>query len=190
MRRSGHPTKTAESRANPPLLWAPWREAYMNAIRRKPQPCIFCYKSLSAASRRRRLILYENHLALVMLNRYPYTNGHLMVAPRRHCASPELLSTEERSMLDQLMIRALNRLRESMHPDGFNLGANLGRAAGAGFADHMHWHIVPRWVGDANFMPAVGSIHVLSRHLERSYEMLAPGFKAFETAITCETVVT
>jgi ATP adenylyltransferase len=119
-----------------------------------------------------------------MLNRYPYNNGHLMVAPRRHVASPELLSREERTILADLVALAVARLRTVLRPAAFNVGANLGRAAGAGFADHMHWHVVPRWEGDTNFMPVIASTRVLSQHLEESYALLAPHFKAIETALS------
>jgi ATP adenylyltransferase len=119
-----------------------------------------------------------------MLNRYPYNNGHLMVAPRRHVDSPELLNREERTILADLVAFAVERLRTILRPAAFNVGANLGRAAGAGFADHMHWHVVPRWEGDTNFMPVIASTRVLSQHLEESYALLAPHFKAIETALS------
>jgi ATP adenylyltransferase len=131
----------------------------------------------------RRLVLYSGPQAVVMLNRYPYNNGHLMVAPRRHVGSPELLSRQERTTVAELISFAVERLRVALSPAAFNLGANLGRAAGAGFADHLHWHIVPRWEGDTNFMPVVASTRVLSQHLEKSYALLAPHFKAIETAL-------
>jgi ATP adenylyltransferase len=119
-----------------------------------------------------------------MLNRYPYTNGHLMVAPRRHVASPDQLTRAERAMLDELIIQSIAALREALRPAGFNLGANLGRAAGAGIADHMHWHIVPRWEGDSNFMPAITSVRILSQHLEQSFDLLAPRFKAMDITLS------
>ena len=118
-----------------------------------------------------------------MLNRYPYNNGHVIVAPRRHVGSLELLSREERATVSELISFAVERLRVALSPTAFNLGANLGRAAGAGFADHLHWHVVPRWEGDTNFMPVVASTRVLSQHLEESYALLAPHFKAIETTL-------
>jgi ATP adenylyltransferase len=133
---------------------------------------------------RQRLVLYAGAQALVMLNRYPYNNGHLMVAPRRHIASPELLERGDRALLADLVAFSVERLRDVLTPAGFNVGANLGKAAGAGFADHMHWHIVPRWEGDTNFMPAIGTTRVLSQHLTESYALLAPHFKAIETALS------
>jgi ATP adenylyltransferase len=162
-------------------LWAPWRSAYLTRIRSTQPACIFCLQRLSTAQLSRRLILYAGPQALVMLNRYPYNNGHLMLAPRRHVSSPELLSREERATLADVLAFSVQRLRAALSPEAFNVGANLGRGAGAGFADHMHWHIVPRWEGDSNFMPVIASTRVLSQHLEESYALLAPHFKAIET---------
>jgi ATP adenylyltransferase len=165
-------------------LWAPWRYAYQVSNPSRQPSCIFCLKRLSAVTHRRRLILHETPLALVMLNRFPYNNGHLMIASRRHLASPELLTRAERTALDDLMVHAVAQLRRILRPSGLNLGANLGRVAGAGFADHMHWHLVPRWEGDNNFMPVISSTRVLGQHLEQSFDLLAPHFKAIETAIS------
>ena len=165
-------------------LWAPWRSAYLAATRQPSRRCIFCFGSLKAVARRQKLVLYAGPLALVMLNRYPYTGGHLMIAPRRHAASPELLTRAERAMVGELVALSVERVRKALLPAGFNLGANLGRVAGAGFADHMHWHVVPRWEGDANFMPVIGSTRVLSQHLEESFALLAPHFKAIDTALS------
>lgn len=165
-------------------LWAPWRAAYLRAAGKPARGCIFCFGDLDARERRRRLILHAGAQALVMLNRYPYNNGHLMIAPRRHLASPELLSRAERAALAELQAEAVARLRRALRPAGFNLGANLGRSAGAGFAEHMHWHVVPRWEGDTNFMPALAHTRVLSQHLEESFRLLAPLFKAVGAAIS------
>ena len=128
-------------------------------------------------------MLYAGRLALVMLNRYPYNNGHLMVAPRRHVASPELLTREERSGLSEFVARSVQRLRAAYRPAGLNVGMNLGRA-GAGIADHMHWHLVPRWEGDNNFMPVIGSTRVLPQSLAETYALLEPLFKAIDTALS------
>jgi ATP adenylyltransferase len=178
------PRKRATERAEPAAecagvrLWAPWRHTYLQRTLAAPQSCIFCFGKLSEAERRKRLVLFENQDAAVMLNRYPYTSGHVMIAPRRHIASPELLRREERLAIDDLIAAAVKLMREALHPSGFNLGANLGRSAGAGFADHMHWHIVPRWDGDNNFMPVLASARVLSQSLEDSFMQLRPVFKA------------
>jgi ATP adenylyltransferase len=171
--------KLLESAACPgeARLWAPWRYEYVKRAIAGPKVCIFCYGRLTEAERQKRLVLFENRYAAVMLNRYPYINGHIMVSPRRHVASPELLSRKERVVIDDLVARSVTRLRAELKPDGFNLGANLGRAAGAGFADHMHWHIVPRWDGDGNFMSVLASTRVLTQSLEDSFKQLRPLFK-------------
>jgi len=139
---------------------------------------------LSAVTRRRRLVLYAGPLALVMLNRYPYNNGHLMVAPRRHVASPELLTRDELITLAEIVARSVQRLREAYRPAGLNVGLNLGRAAGAGIVDHMHWHLVPRWEGDNNFMPVIASTRVLPQSLTETQALLEPLFKAIDTALS------
>jgi ATP adenylyltransferase len=177
--RRPEPINTGDER-----LWAPWRSAYLARAASAPQRCIFCMRRLGHAALSKRLVLYAGPQAMVMLNRYPYNNGHLMVAPRRHVASPELLNREERRILADLVALAVERLRTVLRPAAFNVGANLGRAAGAGFADHMHWHVVPRWEGDTNFMPVIASTRVLSQHLQESYALLAPHFKAIETALS------
>lgn len=165
--------------ANGLRLWAPWRYQYIRSAG-KQDSCIFCFGKIDRAERKRRLILHAEEHAVVMLNRYPYNNGHLMVAPRRHIASPELLTCEERGIISELVTDCCAKLRNALNPSGLNVGANLGRSAGAGIADHMHWHIVPRWDGDTNFMPVLASTRVLSQHLESSFEMMAPLFKAIE----------
>ncbi len=119
-----------------------------------------------------------------MLNRYPYNNGHIMIAPRRHLASPELLSIEERTAVSETVAEAVRLLRSELTPAGFNVGANLGRTAGAGFAEHVHWHVVPRWEGDTNFMPVLASTRVLSQHLEGSYAQLRPVFKTIKADLS------
>jgi len=159
-------------------LWAPWRYTYLRKASAASQRCIFCVGKLTEAARRRRLILLDTPAALVMLNLYPYNSGHLMVAPRRHVASPELLSREERIEIGELVAAAIGAMRKAVRPAGFNVGANLGRSAGAGFAEHMHWHIVPRWDGDTNFMPATAGTRVISQSLGDSYRQLRPVFKA------------
>jgi ATP adenylyltransferase len=172
-----------DANANGLRLWAPWRYQYIRTAGSKQDPCIFCFGNLDAPERKRRLILYAGRHAVVMLNRYPYNNGHLMVAPRRHVASPELLTREERAIIGELVSDCCVHLRTALNPSGLNVGANLGRSAGAGIADHMHWHVVPRWDGDTNFMPVLASTRVLSQHLQSSFEMLAPLFKAIDAQL-------
>lgn len=181
------PRSKAEKTSKPAagsILWAPWRYQYLRNPHPRPSACIFCFPTLSAAERKQRLVLYDGAQALIMLNRFPYNNGHVMVAPRRHLASPELLTREERTLVSELIAASVERLRGALKPAGFNVGANLGRSAGAGFADHLHWHIVPRWEGDTNFMPVLGSTRVLSQSLASSFKTLAPLFKAIAPQIS------
>jgi ATP adenylyltransferase len=158
-------------------LWAPWRYEYLRSMSTEPKGCIFCLGKLSEAERRERLVLFENREVLVMLNKYPYNNGHILVSPRTHVASPELLTRVERAMVGETVAASIKRVRETLHPQAFNVGANLGGAAGAGFGDHMHWHVVPRWAGDNNFMPVLASTRVLSQSLDDSFSQLRPIFK-------------
>jgi ATP adenylyltransferase len=117
-----------------------------------------------------------------MLNRYPYANAHLMVAPERHTADLNTLSPEEYADLSEYVRRAAAILQEEFKPEGLNIGINLGCAAGAGIADHLHWHLVPRWVGDTNFMPLIGQTRVMPEHLETLYDRLRPRFASLENA--------
>jgi ATP adenylyltransferase len=141
----------------------------------KPDRCIFCEPE-GPASDRERLILYRGQRVMAMLNRYPYTNGHVMVAPYAHVARLSEIESEIRHELIGCLAACQQILDEIFRPDGLNLGANVGAAAGAGFVEHLHFHLVPRWVGDSNFMTAVGEIRVIPEHLERTYEQLAPRF--------------
>jgi ATP adenylyltransferase len=111
-----------------------------------------------------------------MLNRYPYNNGHLMVAPRRHTADLDRLSAPARTDLAETLRLAIGIVRRVLRPSGMNVGLNLGEVAGAGIADHLHWHVVPRWAGDTNFMPVIADTKVMPQHLLESYDTLAPHF--------------
>ena len=150
-------------------LWAPWRMEYINSAREgEGQGCIFCEKPKEDDDEKN-YILARTDLSFGILNAYPYNSGHLMVAPFRH--EGELENLKEDELLDaQLLIqRCIKALKEAMQPDGFNLGMNLGQVAGAGIPDHLHWHVVPRWSGDTNFMPAVGGTKVLPQSLSDTY---------------------
>ncbi|RLF76103.1 HIT family hydrolase [Thermococci archaeon] len=151
------------------LIWAPWRIEYIRSP--KHDGCIFC--DFPKENRdRERLILYRGEHAFVIMNNYPYNPGHVMIAPYRHVGKWEELTDEElldMMKLSQLMIKALKR---AMNPDGFNLGVNLGRVAGAGIEDHVHIHIVPRWNGDTNFMPVVADTKIIPESLEETYKEL------------------
>jgi len=153
-------------------LWAPWRIDYL--VQEKPAGCIFCQKG----SDRDLLILRNTPLTQVMLNRYPYVNGHLMVAPRRHTVDLGSLSDAETLELFRTVDLCREALTRSFAPDGFNIGINLGKAAGAGVEDHLHLHVVPRWNGDNNFMSVVADIRVLPEALLASYDRLLPFFAA------------
>jgi ATP adenylyltransferase len=154
-------------------LWAPWRLDYITA--ETPDGCIFCVRDCHREDHSRQILARGDH-AFVLLNKFPYTNGHLMVAPYRHTADHAELTPEEVLEMHRLLILSRDVLRELLDPQGFNLGMNLGHAAGAGVVDHLHLHLVPRWVGDTNFMPVLGDVRVIPQHLERTYELLAPAF--------------
>lgn len=157
------------------VLWAPWRMEYIAGREPAPDGCIFCHLP-SGSDRRAALVLRAGEEAVVMLNRFPYGSGHLMVAPRRHVgALGALAAGEYAALMDE--VRAAERgLREEMRPDGMNIGINLGSAAGAGIAAHLHWHLVPRWSGDTNFMPLIADVKVMPEHLLATYDRLLPHF--------------
>jgi ATP adenylyltransferase len=164
-------------------LWAPWRLSYITMPKDKPITGDECFICRAIAGRgadddRANLVVHRTELSVVMLNLFPYSNGHLLVSPRAHKAGLDELSTEE--LLDlQLTIRKMTGvLQKRMNPDGFNVGLNLGRAAGAGVPGHLHWHIVPRWAGDSNFMTTVSDVRVLSQSLEVLYDLLTEELRA------------
>ncbi len=149
----------------------------------KETGCIFCTKP-AAADLRAALVLARTPEAVVMLNRFPYANGHLMVAPRRHTADLDRLSAVEYAGLTETIRRSVALLGHVLRPEGLNIGMNLGRAAGAGVVDHLHWHIVPRWVGDVNFMPLVADVRVIPEHLDAMFDRLRPVFAALDAPIS------
>ena len=183
-KRAPRKPASPETAGEPPRLWAPWRGTYLSASAEPGGGCIFCFGALGARERRRRLVLYAGPLALAMLNLYPYNTGHVLIAPRRHLASPELLDRAERTAMAELQAATVALLRPAFDCNGFNLGANLGRFAGAGIADHLHWHVVPRWVGDVNFMPVLAATRVISQHLEATFDLLEPLFKTVGATIS------
>ena len=153
-------------------LWAPWRMSYIDGNDRPVAPgCIFCLRDLSEEDEAR-LVVQRGHHACVLMNRYPYNNGHLMIAPFRHTASLSELTADEVLEMHHLTIQAQSALDEVMHPHGFNLGFNLGRDAGAGIIDHLHLHLVPRWQGDTNFMPVLSEVRTIPQHLEETWRLL------------------
>lgn len=163
-------------------LWAPWRIEYLTkgdqkAVKHKlVNDCIFC----DAASKEphvNNLVLYKGKKSFVIMNKYPYSNGHLMVIPYRHLADLSKLSKEEHAEMGKLMGVTTQILKKYGHCDGFNLGMNLGQASGAGVKDHLHYHIVPRWAGDHNFMPVLADARVVPEHLHATYKKLRKLFK-------------
>jgi ATP adenylyltransferase len=153
--------------------------AYVGAPGREPG-CIFC--RATTGEPRDRLLLGTTAASLVMLNRYPYQNGHLMVAPRRHTADLPGLPSDEHADLAETLRRALATLGAAFQPDGFNVGLNLGTSAGAGVLEHLHWHIVPRWTGDTNFMPVLAEVRVMPQHLLDAYDRLLEAFTWLDRA--------
>ncbi len=154
------------------VLWAPWRAGYVSG-EAQPAGCLFC-TALSAGDDAKHWVLERVGAAFVMLNAFPYASGHLMVATTRHVASPQDLDDQESLDLMRATRRALAALRAVYRPDGFNLGVNVGRVAGAGVEGHVHLHIVPRWTGDTNFMPVLGSVRVLPESLDETFRRLRP----------------
>ena len=151
-------------------LWAPWRIKYLTGVE-KIEGCLFCVK-FGETNDEENLILYRGKACYVIMNLYPYTNGHLMVVPVRHVGGVSELTTEEQVELLSLAGRCTKTITMVMHADGFNIGMNLGRVAGAGVADHLHLHIVPRWNGDTNFMLVLGETRVISEELRETYNTL------------------
>lgn len=150
-------------------LWTPWRMPYIRGERKPTEGCIFC--SLPSDENSQQVIVRSKHV-FVTLNLYPYNNGHLMVVPYEHIQSQEQLDTEALTDLMVTVNKAMGALRKVYNPAAFNLGANIGAAAGAGIAEHYHFHIVPRWSGDANFMTVVGNTRVIPDTLENTYREL------------------
>lgn len=156
-------------------LWAPWRAKYIFGPKEKG--CLLC-RVCREDKDEDNYVLWRGELGYVMLNLYPYNAGHLMIVPYRHEAYLENLNGKESLELMQLAQRSIRALKDSMQPQGYNLGINLGRIAGAGIDDHVHLHILPRWRGDTNYMPALASTKVISQALEETYGTLKAAFKA------------
>ena len=155
-------------------IWAPWRMEYIN--KDKSGECIFCSLP-KAGDDKKNFILFKGSYCFIIMNIYPYNTGHLMVVPCRHCACITDLDTDESMELNELTKRSIQILRDVNTPDGFNVGFNLGKSAGAGYDEHIHNHIVPRWTGDTNFMPVLADIKIHPESLQQSYGKLVPHFK-------------
>ncbi len=150
-------------------LWAPWRMKYI--VGAKSKGCLFCQKAKENKDKENYLV-YRGKKGFIILNTFPYNNGHLMVVPYKHTSCFEDLGEEELIEIGRLIKKSVAILKKSLNPQGFNIGANLGRIAGAGIEDHIHIHIVPRWEGDTNFMPVMGKTKVIPELLEDTYKKL------------------
>lgn len=174
-------------------LWAPWRMEYI--LGPKPGTCVLCVPREADPANPRadeeRLVLYRGRFVFVMMNRYPYAAGHLMVIPYRHVTDITDLTPEEAAELMTVTQLACRVLRETSHPGGINIGINLGEAAGAGIRDHMHLHVVPRWNGDSSFMAVLDDVRVIPEHLKATQRRLAPLFASMggQVAATPENAV-
>ncbi len=158
-------------------MFAPWRMEYL--VCEKQEGCVFC----KCSTRCDDYIVFEGKTCFVMLNRYPYVNGHLMIIPERHVGDISELTMEERSEIFALLDTSVKVLRDAMNPNGFNVGMNLGKAAGAGIAEHVHVHVIPRWEGDTNFMSVVGQVRVVPEDLATTAEKLAPLFRKYSQEV-------
>ena len=155
-------------------LWAPWRMEYVEG---QPKPgCLFCRVIDDPADPDAALVVWRPQLAVVMLNKFPYNSGHVMVVPAQHTGDLADLDDAHASALMSALTQTLRVLRRALTPDGFNVGANIGKVSGAGIPDHVHIHVVPRWGGDTNFMPVVAEVKVINEHVERTAEKLKRAF--------------
>lgn len=154
-------------------LWAPWRLEYI--LSKKGPECIFCEKPKEEKDREN-LILFRSSESYVIMNLYPYNNGHLMVVPYRHLFSITDVTQEEMQDIMILVQHSLRCLTEAFRPEGFNVGFNIGKVAGAGIEEHLHVHIIPRWVGDTHFMAILGDVRVIPEHVKSTYDKLFPFF--------------
>ena len=150
-------------------IWAPWRMKYI--LKSQKKGCFLCDICRSNKDKMN-LVLKRGKLNFLLLNRYPYNNGHLLVTPYRHVDSLEQMIADEMAEMMEMASMACKTLRKSLHPDGFNIGLNIGKAAGAGLKDHVHLHIVPRWEGDTNFMPVLGEVKIIPQPLDKLWQQL------------------
>jgi ATP adenylyltransferase len=159
-------------------LWAPWRQSYVSAAQApgSADACFLCQGASSSADRQH-LVVERSPRTIVMLNRFPYNNGHLLIAPRAHKGTLDQLDEQEILETQRTLTRMVAALSNVLKADGFNVGLNLGRVAGAGLPGHLHWHVVPRWNGDTNFMPVVSETKVISQSLDALYDLLGAYLK-------------
>ena len=155
-------------------IWAPWRIEYI--LSDKEEGCIFC----KALSKQDGLTLYKGKITMVVMNKFPYINGHLLVAPTRHISALDQLSKDEMLAMFVTVEQSIGILKKVMNPDGFNVGLNLGKVAGAGVEEHLHFHIVPRWFGDTNALTVFADVRVIPEHLKTTYNNLRPDFNKLD----------
>lgn len=157
-------------------MWAPWRGEYINKAVDSQMPrtddrCVFC-EALQTDEDQPHHIIYRGEKVFVILNKYPYNNGHMLIIPNRHISIPDMLTIEEREEMMNLIIKSQSVLYSVYHPHGVNIGANIGAAAGAGIAQHMHFHVLPRWNADVNFMTAIADTRVIPESLEVTWQRI------------------
>lgn len=160
-------------------LWAPWRLEYI--LSKKEPGCIFCGYPKEDKDREN-LILFRSSESFVIMNLYPYNNGHLMIVPYRHAFSITELNNDELLDLMRMVRHSVNCLREAFRPEGYNIGLNIGKVAGAGLEEHLHFHVIPRWVGDTHFMAALTEVRVIPEHVLSTYDRLFPIFNRVKEA--------
>ncbi len=163
-------------------LWAPWRMSYILGKEEQKKGCFFDFADEVQFDKKGLLLCRDQH-AEVLLNRYPYANGHLLIAPARHLAELTELNEQEHAALMLLLTRSTSILKKHLNPDGFNIGLNLGTTAGAGLADHLHFHVVPRWDGDHNFMTVTSEIRSIPQHIDTTFDLLLPDFQNISKAL-------
>jgi len=154
-------------------LWAPWRMEYI--LKEKNEGCIFC-EIPKENQDKENYVLYRGKFCFVILNTYPYNNGHIMIAPYDHIKNLEELNRDTINELMSLCQKSISVLKKKINPQGFNIGANIGKVGGAGILEHIHLHIVPRWQGDTNFMPVISDTKVMPQYLSETYDLLKAGF--------------
>jgi len=157
-------------------LWTPWRMEHVTGKAVKPPGCLFDPPG-SEPSDKQYLLLYRDATILVLLNRFPYANGHLLIAPVRHVGEITALREDENLALMAMLQHGCRILGNRLQPHGFNIGLNIGRTAGAGINDHLHFHVVPRWEGDHNYMTVTADIRTIPQHIEHTFDLLLPDFQ-------------
>jgi len=161
-------------------MWSPWRSQYIQSFKTRSSEedaCVFCTASTQSPEDEESLVVYKDEKAFVVMNLYPYNNGHLMIVPNRHMSDFLEIASDEMSEITELLRKSVEALKQAVSPQGFNIGLNMGKAAGAGIDRHLHFHIVPRWNGDTNFMPALGEVKIISQDLIELKQKLVAAFR-------------